>query len=55
METDVLRCPYCNKVQYAHEPDDTTAEFKFAQCECCCKWFCYKVKVERKYKSWRDE
>lgn len=50
-----LICPYCEKEQDCHEPDEINAEFALTECEHCGKSFWYSVTVTRDYDSWTDE
>jgi uncharacterized Zn-finger protein len=51
MDESTLKCPYCQKEQYCHEPDEIDALMANTQCEYCGKIFEYSVSVIRMYDS----
>ncbi len=52
---DELICPYCEREQDCHEPDEIDADMCLTECEHCGKKFWYSVSVIRDYDSWTDE
>ncbi len=54
MDDDTLICPYCEKEQYMHEPDDISSDMCYMECEYCGANFWYSVTVTRSYDSYKD-
>lgn len=54
MDDDTLICPYCEKEQYTHEPDDISSDMCYMECEHCGENFWYSVTVTRSYDSYKD-
>ena len=54
-DEDLLKCPYCLKEQYTHEPDEFDALMCHTECEHCHKTFWYSVDVTREYHSRTEE
>ncbi len=50
-----LKCPYCEREQECHEPDEISADMCHTECERCGKSFWYSVSVIREYDSWTEE
>lgn len=54
-DEDRLICPYCEREQYTHEPDDISDFMCLTECEHCGKPFWYSVEVTREYDSRKCE
>ena len=54
---EILKCPYCEREQYGHCPDDDviSADMCLVKCEHCDKDFWYSVTVTRSYYPYKDE